>query len=73
MRVAVILLVVGGLAACASVGGASSYELGSGDANYDAINAATRTCEAEGGHVTLKGGYDNRKLSSFLCVGGKAK
>ena len=51
-----------------------SYELGSGDANYDALNAATRMCEAEGGRVKLKSdGYDNRRLSSFVCVGGKAK
>jgi hypothetical protein len=59
------------LSGCAAVS-APSYELGSGDANYDALNAATKTCEAEGGAVKLKGGYDNRQLSSYLCVGGKA-
>ena len=60
------------LTGCANLG-AASYELGSGDANYDALNAATKTCEAEGGAVKLKSGYDNRQLSSYLCVGGKAK
>ena len=59
-------------AGCADIGG-PSYELGSGDANYDALNAATRTCEAEGGRVKLQGGFDSRQLSSYLCVGGKAK
>ena len=60
------------LAGCADFG-ATSYDLGEGDANYDALNAATRTCEAEGGAVRLKSGYDERRLSSYLCVGGKAK
>ena len=59
-----------GLAACAT---APSYELGSGDANYDALNAATKTCQAEGGTVKLQTGYDGRQLASYLCVGGKAK
>ncbi len=60
------------LTGCASIV-APSYELGEGDANYDALNAATKTCEAEGGTVKLKSGYDYRQLSSYLCVGGKAK
>ena len=65
-----------GIAALMLVGcaGAPSYELGVGDANYDALSTATKTCEAEGGHVTAKGGgYDSRQLSSYVCVGGKAK
>lgn len=61
------------LVGCADAG-LPSYELGNGDANYDALNAATKTCEAEGGQVKSKsGGYDGRQLSSYLCVGGKAK
>ena len=60
-----------GLTGCANIA-ATTYELGSGDANYDALNAATKTCEAVGGAVKLKSGYDNRQLSSYLCVGGKA-
>jgi hypothetical protein len=60
------------LTGCTSVV-AGSYELGEGDANYDALNAATKTCEAEGGTVKLRSGYDYRQLSSYLCVGGKAK
>ncbi len=59
------------LTGCASIT-ATSYELGEGDANYDALNAATKTCEADGGSVKLKSGYDDRRLSSYLCVGGKA-
>ncbi len=60
------------LAGCADLG-APSYELGGGDANYDALNTATGTCEADGGHVKLRSGYDGRRLDSYLCVGGKAK
>jgi hypothetical protein len=67
-----VVMAMVALTGCATLG-APSYELGDGDANYDALNAATKTCEAEGGVVKLKsGGYDNRQLSSYLCVGGKA-
>ncbi len=69
---AVIAVAALALTGCAGLGG-PSYELGDGDANYDALNMATKTCESEGGQVKLKGGYDNRQLSSYLCVGGKAK
>jgi hypothetical protein len=68
---ALVAVAVVTLTGCAAIA-APSYELGSGDANYDALNAATKTCEAEGGAVKLRGGYDNRQLSSYLCVGGKA-
>ena len=67
-----VAMAVVALTGCANIA-APSYELGAGDANYDALNAATKTCEAEGGAVKLKsGGYDSRQLSSYLCVGGKA-
>ena len=69
---AVFALAAIALAGCAGLG-APSYELGTGDANYDALNTATKTCEADGGQVKLRSGYDNRRLDSYLCVGGKAK
>ncbi len=59
------------LAGCANIA-STSYELGSGDANYDALNRATKECETAGGHVSLKGGgYDARQLDSYVCVGAK--
>jgi hypothetical protein len=60
------------LCACGSVP-ADSYGLGQGDANYDAIKTATQACEAQGGQIRLKSGYDGRDLSSYDCKIGKAK
>jgi hypothetical protein len=57
------------LAACA--GGAGSYELDHGVADYDALKAATDKCHADGGQIILKNGYDSRELSNYVCkVGG---
>jgi hypothetical protein len=42
-------------------------------ATYDALAAATEKCRADGGEVTLKGGYDKRDLSSYECKLGGAK
>ncbi len=58
------------LTGCADLA-TTSYELGSGDANYDALNRATKDCETAGGHVTLKSGYDTRQLDNYVCVGAK--
>lgn len=69
---ALIAIAVLALAGCADMSG-PSYELGNGDANYDALTAATKACEAEGGQVKLRSGYDSRLLSNYLCIGGKAK
>ena len=60
------------LCACGSAP-ADSYGLGQGDANYDAIKTATQACEAQGGQIRLKSGYDGRDLSSYECKIGKAK
>ncbi|MGH6987680.1 MAG: hypothetical protein ACRED9_12700 [Caulobacteraceae bacterium] len=61
-----ILSVAGlALAACGSLRG--DYDLPVGDANYDALNAATAACEAKGGVVRLKSGYDSRELSNYRC------
>jgi hypothetical protein len=65
--VAIGLLVLG---ACAA-GGGGSYELEHGPAGYDALKRATEKCQADGGHVVLKPGYDQRELSNYECrMGG---
>jgi hypothetical protein len=66
-----ILALIGSLwlAGCAG----DSYTLGQGDANYDAIAAATKECQAKGGEIRLKPGYDNRELSSYECRIGQAR
>ncbi len=57
------------LAACA--GGGGSYELEHGPASYDALKRATEKCQADGGHIALKSGYDSRELSNYECrMGG---
>jgi hypothetical protein len=57
---------------CASTA-QESYGLGSGDANYDAIKGATQACQARGGQIRLKNGYDGRELASYQCKIGKAR
>ncbi len=58
------------LGACGSVGH-GSYGLDPGDANYDALKAATDKCAAEDGHLKLKSGFDGRELSNYACkIGG---
>ncbi|MEO8925982.1 MAG: hypothetical protein ABI306_02355 [Caulobacteraceae bacterium] len=59
------------LCACGSTSG-GSYALGPGDANYDAIKAATQACQAQGGQIRLKSGYDGRELASYECKMGQA-
>ncbi|HXU99633.1 MAG TPA: hypothetical protein VG166_03965 [Caulobacteraceae bacterium] len=59
------------LAACA--GGAGSYDLDHGPADYDALKAATDKCHADGGEIVLKNGYDSRELSNYECKVGGAK
>jgi hypothetical protein len=60
------------LQGCAVVNDAS-YGLDIGDANYDALKAATEKCQAQGGVVRLRPGYDARVLSNYDCVIGKAR
>jgi predicted kinase len=60
-------------AACTTGGVGGSYGLGPGVATYDALAAATEKCRADGGEVTLKGGYDKRDLSSYECKLGGAR
>ena len=60
------------LAGCGGLG-QGSYELGSGDANYDALKTATLACQAQGGAIRRRNGYDGRDLSGYECAGGKAR
>ena len=60
------------LGACGSVS-QSVDDLGSGVASYDALKSATATCQAQGGDVRLKSGFDGRDLAGYQCVTGKAR
>jgi len=57
------------LSACAVSG--QSYGLDYGDANYDALKAATDKCKAQGGAIQLKSGYDGRRLENYVCKIGQ--
>ena len=59
------------LSACAS--GSPSYGLDYGDANYDALKAATDKCKAQGGVIQLKSGYDGRHLENYVCKIGQTQ
>jgi hypothetical protein len=64
------------LSGCGSVSD-SSYGLEPGYATYDALRAATATCEAKGGRIRLRGGgggpAEGQNLSDYECVIGKAR
>jgi hypothetical protein len=64
----VLALTLGGCAAAQA-----SYGLDYGDANYDALKAATGACVAKGGVIQLKGGYDGRRLESYVCRIGQTR
>ena len=68
---AVCLLAAALLAACASAP-VGADPLPHGDANYDALKAATQTCEAQGGKLSLRNGYDGRDLANYDCKSVKA-
>ena len=72
MKAALLFVIAIVLAGCGELRG--DYELPPGDANYDALKAATEACKAKGGEIRLKGGgYDNRELSNYQCkITGKA-
>ncbi len=63
------------LAPLAGCGGLAdrSYVLDQGDANYDALKAATAACEAKGGAIRPRKDYDQRDLSGYECAIGKAR
>jgi hypothetical protein len=52
------------LCACASYGAPD------GDANYDAMKAATDACQAKGGHLQLKAEHDGTTVSDYDCKTG---
>ncbi len=73
------LAMIGAPLALAALGGCAgvsdqSYGLEQGrDASYDALRAATETCEAKGGKIRLRSGYDGKLLSDYECAIGKAE
>jgi hypothetical protein len=62
------------LSGCTGLGDAS-YGLDPGVASYDALNAATASCQAKGGQLRLRGGggVEGHNLSDYECVIGKAR
>ena len=45
-----------------------SYPLDRGVASYDGLKAATVTCEAKGGALRLRKGYQGQDLSDYDCA-----
>jgi hypothetical protein len=68
MALPLMALTLGGCAASQA-----SYGLDYGDANYDALKAATDSCRAKGGVIRLKGGYDGRRLENYVCEIGQTR
>jgi len=72
------LTIIGAPLALAALGGCAgvsdrSYVLEQGqDASYDALRAATATCESRGGQIRLRNGYDGKALSDYECAIGRA-
>ncbi|HEY5107783.1 MAG TPA: hypothetical protein VII73_13605 [Caulobacteraceae bacterium] len=54
-------------------GCSGSYGLGDGDANYDAVKAASAQCKAQGGEIRLSPERDGRDLSDYQCKIGKGR
>jgi hypothetical protein len=70
MRRAAPLLLALGLVACATTeSGVSTYTLGRGLVNYDAMVRAKADCASAGGEVRPKGvqGEDPAQLSNYVC------
>ncbi len=70
MRTAAPLLLALGLAACATTeSGVSTYTLGRGLVNYDAMVRARGECASAGGEVRPKGvmGEDPAQMSNYVC------
>ncbi len=54
-------------------GCSGSYGLDAGDANYDAVKAASVQCKAQGGQIRLSPERDGRDLSDYQCKIGKRR
>ena len=63
MKTAVAMILLLGLAACAS----SARE--GGIANYDGLKQAQEKCAAQGGTLTLKDGGNSEWLQDYSCKG----
>ena len=62
MRTAIAMMLVLGLAACAT-------EREGGIANYDGLKQAQEKCAAQGGKLTLKEGGNSEWLQDYSCKG----
>ena len=62
MRTALAIMLVLGLAACAS-------EREGGIANYDGLKQAQEKCAAQGGKLMLKDGGNSEWLQDYSCKG----
>jgi hypothetical protein len=62
MRVALAMIAVLGLAACADMPSNDG-----GVATYDALRQATDACKAKGGTLTLKTGGDSQYIQDYAC------
>ena len=69
-RTLVIVGMLVGLAACASSPEGNTYYQ-QGDANYDALKAASDACTAKGGKFQLKQGGDPTHLGDYSCEPAK--
>jgi len=66
-RTLVIVGMLAALAACASSPEGNTYYQ-QGDANYDALKAASDACTAKGGKFQLKTGGDATHLGDYECL-----
>jgi putative hemolysin len=64
-------MAVSGLAIALSA--CASYGVPDGDANYDAMKAATDQCAAKGGQLQPKTEHDGRAVSDYDCKIGGAR
>jgi hypothetical protein len=71
-RFGYLLVLAMSLFGCGDLKGAS-YGLDRGVASYDGLKAATATCEAKGGALRLRKGFEGRDLSDYDCAIGKAR
>jgi putative hemolysin len=62
MRIALAMIAVLGLVACASDSGPDG-----GVANYDALKSAHDKCATQGGKLVLKDQGNGRDISAYVC------
>jgi uncharacterized lipoprotein YmbA len=69
-RTLVIVAVLAALAGCASGPEGNTYYQ-QGDANYDALKAASDACTDKGGKFQLKQGGEPTHLGDYACLPAK--